>query len=318
MGTKKEVAISNLESALDGGGSRLGDLVWFSIREMEGVTRAGVNRLIANEGLYETIEEPSAWASLGYSKQSWARKRRPIQIDKEDRKRAKSPWLIVNKEGRRYDPLACVAVDEHGAFIAENIAPLPGVVRDPGANALRDDVVDELRQGFEEHFMFASRHELQSMTTTTLMSIFGGIRLKEEGGLYWVGAEMAREHDVRALSRVVGACGNSYMRVLGVNDTEENRKSVADSAREAFESEIAKAFAELRGDGARVIDESSVRASTLENRLGAYQDLRTRVELYSELLGQRREGLMAQLAEATEIVSDMLTGKTPAVGAVTR
>lgn len=317
MGTKNNGssrdAIEDIRASQDGG-DHFGDLVWFSARDVDGVTRAEVNRLLAAADLTKYglgPDQPTAWEALSKAKTGWKRARRPVQLDKERKDQRHSPWLITHKKARTYDPLACVSVDAtSGDFLVEFITPKPGVVRDPEHEALAAEVVDELRDAYEAHFRHVSASEVRAIVNEALLGCWGGTRLKEDGHLYWLPAASGRAPELRTMkTEVIEQIGASYLRILELSDTRGNRATVADGARESFEAEITRALNEVRGDTAKLSVEKS-RESSFEDRLGAYDELRHRVELYASILGNRRAELLADLDEATDIVTEMLSGAT--------
>ena len=79
---------------------------------------------------------------------------------------------------------------------------------------------------------------------------------------------------------------------------------VSRAANESFETELKAVFAELAEFKQ---EDASPRPSTLERRLEDYEDLRNRVDLYSEILGKQKDKLSRRLKEAEKVVRDLLT-----------
>jgi len=302
-GKSSEEALADIRRSQDGG-EHFGDV--------ESTTRAEVTRLLTVAGLHIyglAPTQPTPWEALSKAKGAWKRDRRPVQLDKERKDQRHSPWLITHKRARTYDPLACVSVDTTtGDFLVEMIAPAVGVTRDPSHDDLAAVVVDELRDLYEAHFRHVSTSEVRAMVTEAILGCWGGTRLKEDGHVYWLPASSGKASELRALGEeVVERIGSSYLRILELADSSKNRATVADGARESFEAEITSLLNEVRGDGSKLTVARS-RESTFEDRLAQYEELRHRIELYASILGSRRDDLLRDLDEATDVVTEMLSG----------
>jgi hypothetical protein len=165
------------------------------------------------------------------------------------------------------------------------------------------EVVDEMRTAFEEHYNYVAPAEVTKMINHAILDKWGGIRLKEEGHVYWLPAN-GHSADLVQLVEVVGQIGDSYIRTLSITDSRNNRGSVAASAQEAFEAEIASLMKQVQE-----LDQSKTRSATYVARIDAYKQLQSRVELYADLLGRRKDGLIEQLSKAKATVVSMLVDK---------
>lgn len=98
------------------------------------------------------------------------------------------------------------------------------------------------------------------------------------------------------------------MCIVPVHRTAEAEQTLGAVARGSLEDELAVLQAEIEGFVASPPD----RTSTLERRLGAFEELRARTRLYRDVLRVEVETLDQQLDRLAATVTQLIDGRTQA------
>lgn len=130
---------------------------------------------------------------------------------------------------------------------------------------------------------------------------WGAIRLLEHGGLWWVPAPAAEK--VRAWKAYMADLRNTTV-VIPVFDTSETIASLRNQSQETLEGQFRHLMEELEG----FAEKGTVRKSTLEKRVEAFDTLRDRVELHTGVLRFQQEDLVGRLEKARNELVQSLHG----------
>jgi hypothetical protein len=138
------------------------------------------------------------------------------------------------------------------------------------------------------------------------LSSFAAVTLRPHGGVYWTPAPFAPQ--VRRLQEAIQRIGSSTVCIVPVHRTAEAEHTLGAVARGSLEDELAMLRAEVEGFVASPPD----RTSTLERRLGAFEDLRARTRLYRDVLRVEVETLDQQLDRLAATVTQLIDGRNQA------
>ncbi len=117
---------------------------------------------------------------------------------------------------------------------------------------------------------------------------WGGIRLRERGGLWWVPSTGSEK--IRAWTEYMSRLDNETL-VFPIFDTSETVDSLRLLTEQNLEGQLAALNEELQNYSAK----DSTRLSTLEKRVERFDVLRNKAELYERLLGNNLETLRGRL-----------------------
>jgi uncharacterized protein DUF6744 len=143
-------------------------------------------------------------------------------------------------------------------------------------------------------------------TLVRTLHTLSAVTLREGGGVYWVPRTHAET--VRRLEQAVGQLGKSVFYVVPVHQTDDGTKTLGVVARGSLETELAALREELEAFKAQPPD----RPSTLQRRLEAFEELRSRAQLYQDILHIQKEDLEQQLTSMAASVEQMLAAQEAA------
>jgi hypothetical protein len=161
-------------------------------------------------------------------------------------------------------------------------------------------VAGQIRRLYQLH-LDHSTEDVRGMLTSFLAE--AGIALRESGGVYFVPHRF--EATLDALCKVVEDAGGNTCSRLPVLDTPAGRDTLQSVANRSLEDELTALQEEL----AR-FDEGTVRASTLERRIEAFDALRSRVRLFSGVLQFKATELLDRIAFVQRGLHEVLAEKS--------
>ena len=319
-------ARTKIEEALAGPGQHLGDVVWISTSAVH-ILRSELRKRLISQGLPDSQapEDPKPQTAFGSAVTGYREGHSRFFLRRSERGKKGGEVLVVRQnesKAKPFDLCATMSVTEGGTFKSTQESDWT-----EDANSVLSAVEDL----YNDRLDYVNNPELSGMIVDTLLNWCGGIRLRERGNIYWCQKDAGA--DLRALAKVIDGIGSSYMAILPVHDTvvyvcekhgaemspkpgecgichkklvatKEARNAVARAATESFEAELRAVFEEL----AKFANEDSApRPSTLERRLEDFEDLRNRVDLYSDILDNQKGKLVKRLGEATKQVREMLS-----------
>jgi hypothetical protein len=284
-------SVDGLRSVLGIAGEHLGDLVWWTLSEA-GVSRATLEALWTGAGLSDALlpEPPTAEKALKTAVRS-------CQVGVVDK------LIRLGKDAD--DELVFAIIDERrvgdGSLEHHQEARviLNRVTEHLGADAPDHALVVAIRERFEELRSTQTADDVRRMLVRALRS-FAAVTLREGGGVYWVPRTFQR--DVRRLEEAVARLGSSKLYVIPVHHTAAAASTLGEVAKGSLETELAALQEELRAFQAEPPD----RTSTLERRLDAFAALKTRAQLYRDVLKVQVDDLEGQLDAMGNAVEQLL------------
>jgi len=178
------------------------------------------------------------------------------------------------------------------------------------ARAIVSDVpAHTLVRAIEDAFtQFLDTHTADDMRRTLVKTLrtLSAVTLREGGGVYWVPRTHAET--VRRLERAVSQLGQSTFHVVPVHQTDDGAKTLGVVARGSLETELTALREELEAFKAQPPD----RRSTLQRRLEAFSELRSRAQLYRDILNVQVEDLEQHLTSMAASVEQMLAAQEAA------
>lgn len=141
---------------------------------------------------------------------------------------------------------------------------------------------------------------------TRVLDSCSALTLRGHGGVYWVPAPHAQT--ARRLRQAIEQIGSSRVHLLPVHRSREARKTLGEVAKGVIEQELDALKAEIDGFLAKPPE----RSSTLVRRFDAFDAIRSRAELYRQILRVQVDDLDVKLAEMTAAVESLLEQKSAA------
>jgi len=140
-------------------------------------------------------------------------------------------------------------------------------------------------------------------TVVKTLHTLAAVTLREGGGVYWVPRTHAAT--VRQLERAIGQLGKSTFHVVPVHQTDDGARTLGVVARGSLETELTALREELEAFKAQPPE----RPSTLQRRLEAFEQLRSRAQLYRDILHVQVEDLEQHLTSMATSVQELLAGQ---------
>ena len=290
-------ALERIKSNLNTGGPHLGDLIWWGLADAR-VSRATLKQVWAGAGLdpAHLPEPPTPEKAMKLAARSAAlgQADRLVRLGKEDEEelvftvvrehREEDGSLTYSQEARvvlarRHET---VSTDSPGHDLAEAIRGRYSELKDTHPS-------DDIRRA--------------------IMNVIGAcsaVTLRDHGGVYWVPAPHAST--LRRLQNAVERIGSSRVHLLPVHASADANKTLGEAAKIAIEDELAALKAEVEG----FLAAPPERASTLVRRLDAFDALRSRAELYRDVLNVHVQDLEATLQQLSANIEGLLNQKAAA------
>lgn len=289
MNTTLKTVKKAADKAKAAGAEHIGDFVAWDTADVD-VPRAALRKAFDSVGFGDLLGDIDPDVAL-----SRARVRhngrdlvaRAIQKTDKDATAAVAISKVVERDGEQGQDLVlgarCRSVG--GVIYA---TPRPDGTSDPECMKRADEIAEAAN-----HML--SHVPTAEMTAATIAACrkIGGVSVRESrGGCYFVPAIHAERWRklITALSEV---CGNSFRPVLfDIYDTPMAKASVAQSAKSAFETELAELTEELEKAKA----DGFGRRNSFVTRIEACEQLVSRVELYRSVLADAADKLAARSA----------------------
>jgi hypothetical protein len=286
-------SVERLRSVLGSAGEHLGDLVWWALSDAA-VSRITLESIWAGAQLARELlpEPPTAEKALRLAV-------RTCQVGQ-----AEHLIRLAKDEG---DELVYAVVREHQpgdgtlSYTQEARVGLNRVAGSLTTDAPAHSIVRAMEEAFQTHLSVHTADDIRRMLVRTLRS-FAAVTLREGGGVYWVPRSYA--DDVRRLEQAVAQMGTSKLSLVPVHHTAQGSRTLGEVARGSIEAELAALKQEMQ---AFEVDPPE-RPSTLERRLEMFEGVRSRAQLYRDILRVQVEDLEAQLDSMAAKVQQMLGG----------
>lgn len=167
---------------------------------------------------------------------------------------------------------------------------LTRIVFDKAAETITTDtehsVLNQVRDLYRHHSAHTTE-DIRSMMTAFLAD--AGVSLRDSGGVYFVPAIHGTA--LESLCKVVEEVGHNKAYRLPIIDTPTTRVTLREVAERTLDDEVRQLEEELAG-----FDLEKVRDSTLERRLEAFEQLRSRAGLFAGVLSFKADALNDRIA----------------------
>ncbi len=148
-----------------------------------------------------------------------------------------------------------------------------------------------------QHHLAHTTEDVRLMMTSFMAE--AGVSLREAGGVYFVLSAHQRQLD--ALCSVVEAIGKNRTYRLPIVDAAATRVTLSEVTQRSLGDEVLELEEELTA-----FNLESVRDSTLERRLEAFERLRARAGLFAHVLAFKADGLGARIASMESTIRQRL------------
>lgn len=289
--------LEQIKKELSAGGEHIGDMLFWALADAR-VDRAALEATWLGAGLDACFlpEAPTAERALKLAV-------RESQVGQRDR------LLRLGKETE--EELVFAVVREHhkddGSLWYEQEARVS--LERASEKISADDSTHDLVVAIESRFrLLRDTHTADDVRRSIVRALhsFAAVSLREGGGIYWTPYTYASQ--VRQLQRAIEGIGQSRFYLLPVHRSAEAEQTLGDVAKASIEEELAALVAEI--DGFLVAPPE--RPSTLVRRLGTFEELRARGQLYQSVLRTQIQGLDAQLDRLAGVVDGLLLQKSAA------
>jgi hypothetical protein len=164
------------------------------------------------------------------------------------------------------------------------------------------DLVAAIASRFSELKDTHTSDDVRRTITRTLGS-FAAVLLRENGGVWWVPSPHAQA--LRKLQATIESIGSSHFYLLPVHDTADAARTLGDAASRSLEAELA----ELKAEVETFVAYPPERATTLVRRFDAFDALKSRAQLYRDILQVQVKDLDSTLLQLASSVERLLKGK---------
>lgn len=306
----KETA-EQVKHVLAGGGTHtIGALVWWTHHDVH-IRRSELVKAMEALGVGAAVPRPPRPATALARAVNDATRRDP-ELDWHMRRGSKVAAILElrqDAEGRvrKVQVATAELMPVSGTDEVEAVVDEHGYEGTISGNAAA--AADSVAMRYQDVLDYADAADVTAMLTALMRGrtqdpLVGGVMLRESGGVYYVPA--AKVDVVRQVAAFIEANSHSTFDIWTIGADDENlaqaARHTANSMREQLEEirgEAQRFVAELKSDTA-----PSDRAVT--TRLGRFQALRSRVELWRDVLGDARDELQGQIGEAQEALEEAL------------
>ena len=163
------------------------------------------------------------------------------------------------------------------------------------------DITAEVQRLYGVHHDHGS-DDIRTMLTALMRE--AGVSIRDAGGVYFVPPSFGST--LAAMCTVVEGIGHNHVFTLPVADVGDAKATLADVARATLDDEIRALEAEL---DAFASGGAETREGTLARRLTKFDELRSRVALFSSCLSFKADGLVEKIGGLQEDLRDKLNGR---------
>jgi hypothetical protein len=289
--------LKSLINVLATGGTHLGDLCWWSLADAS-IDRQSLESKWQSTGLpMELLPEPptveKAFKLAVRETQVGLADRliRPV-IDNE----ASVVFAVVHEQ--KHDDGTLTYTQE--AKVALEL--LTGTL---GTDSPAHELVVAIKSRFTALRDTHTADDVRRTITRTLQS-FSAVLLRENGGVWWVPAPHAEP--LRKLQAAIESIGSSRFYLLPVHDSADAHRTLGDAAAKSLETELS----ELKAEVESFLAQPPERTSTLVRRFDAFDALKSRAQLYRDILQVQVRDLDSTLAQLASSIETLLLSKNAA------
>lgn len=285
-------SVSDLSRATTSAGDHLGDLVWWELSNAD-IAASTLKTTWENVGLDAHLlpEPPTPEKALrtAVRRCQVGQLDRLIRLGKEDDQQL--VFAVVREEKLGDGSLS--HQQEARVFLDRATGRLKS--DSPG-----HDIVRTITDVFDVLIGTHTVDDVRRTIVRTLHSL-AAVTLRDSGGVYWVPRHFA--DTVRRLEQAINRIGASRFYVLPVHHTAMGSQALGAAARGSLDADLADLQKELDEFKATPPD----RRSTLQRRLQAFDELRSRAELYRDILKVRVDDIEQSLTDMAGVVQTLLT-----------
>ena len=288
--------IEQLKSVL-AGSAHLGDLLWWSLADAA-IDRVSLESHWAAAGLAAELlpEPPTAEKAfkLAAREAALGQHDRLIRLGLEDQKQ-----IVFAVVEERKHPDGSVSYAQETRILLDRAA------EKVSADDQHHDIAKAVSLSFER---LRTTHTADDVRRAVVRAInsFAAVALRDHGGVYWVPSPYAKQ--LRQLQTAIEKIGSSKVYLLPVHNSADAARTLGDAALGYVQAELEQLRAEVEG----FIAQPPERQSTLARRFDAYEALRSRAQLYRDVLQVQVKDLDQQLDGMTASVEKLLLQKQAA------
>ncbi len=289
--------IDEIKHALNQGGAHLGDLLWWSLSDAA-IDRVSLEWHWAAAGLAPgLLPEPPT------SEKAFKLAAREAALGQHDR------LIRLSLENQSQIVFAVVEERKHlegsVSYFQETRILLDRATEKVSADDSNHDIAKSVSLSYERLRTTHTSDDVRRAVVRTINS-FAAVALRESGGVYWIPTVYAQQ--LRQLQSAVEKIGQSKMYLLPVHDSADAARTLGDAALGSIQAELEQLKAEVDG----FVAAPPERPSTLARRFDAYEALRSRAQLYRDVLQVQVADLDQQLDGMTASVEQLLQQKQAA------
>jgi hypothetical protein len=289
--------LQSIINVLATGGTHLGDLCWWSLADAS-IDRQSLESKWKSTGLpMELLPEPptveKAFKLAVRETQVGLADRliRPV-IDNE----ASVVFAVVHEQ--KHDDGTLTYTQE--AKVALEL--LTGTV---GTDSPVHELVVAIKSRFTALRDTHTADDVRRTITRTLQS-FSAVLLRENGGVWWVPAPHAEP--LRKLQMAIESIGSSRVYLLPVHDSADAHRTLGDAAAKSLEYELT----ELKAEVESFLAQPPERTSTLVRRFDAFDALKSRAQLYRDILQVQVKDLDSTITQLASSIETLLSSRSAA------
>ena len=291
------MSFDTVKSAVSAAGEHIGDLLWWNLADAR-IDRATLEMLWSSASLpaNHLPEPPTAEKALKTAVRDCAvgQSERLIRLGKDDS--SEIVFAIVHET--KHDD-GSVSHSQEARVVLDRAAER--ISTDQPGHSL----AEAIRSSFEQLRTTHTSDDVRRAMLKTLDSC-AAVTLRDHGGVYWVPAPYAET--IRKLQLAIEKIGTSRVYVLPIHKSDDAARTLGDVAKSSVEHELEDLKTEIQG----FLASPPERISTLVRRLDAFDALRTKAQMYRDILQVQVTDLESTLNELTTSVEKLLNQKQAA------
>jgi len=259
------------------GGSHLGTLLWWSLNNSR-IHHAALEDLARKYGL-DSRYLPSPVKPVGAFRRAWRHASTRLE-----------PGFMLRQIADTNDSIVVGLVEERAdnAVLDLNYTTQARISFDKVSGTLKCDCQHVTFSKVLELYQHHLAHTTQDVRF--ILSAFvreSGVSLRQHGGTYFIPSKCRATLD--AVSCVVSECGQNVVYQLPIFDSPQVKSTLTNVTLDSLDNEILALRAELEGF------DDKTRDSTMEKRLSRFDELRSRVALFSGVLSFSADDLNTKI-----------------------
>jgi hypothetical protein len=287
-------ALKNIVTALNTGGTHLGDLNFWVLSDAA-ISRSELESKWKQTGLpHQLLPEPPTLEKafkLAAREAAVGLGDRLIRLAVDDE--ATVVFAIVREEKHPDGTLT---------YTQEAKVGLEMLTGNMGTDAPFHDLVVNIKTRFAELRDTHTTDDVRRTITRALLSM-SAVLVRENGGVWWVPAPHAES--MRKLQVAIESIGSSRFYLLPVHDSADAHRTLGDAASKSIEAELSS----LKTEVEQFLAQPPERTSTLVRRLDAFDTLKSRAQLYRDVLNIQVVDLDRTLDGLSASIETLLNAK---------